>query len=329
MCQLAAYVGDRPIAKLLDSLRHQEAYVGGQATGLCVQAGDDFSLVKGVGSVDVVRTSTGINELTGTTGMAQSRFSINSKTKPQSNAVNTSHPWIDDMGRIALMHNGDITNYKEFWDALRGSHRFQSYIPEINYINDSEVALPIVSEEVSAGRSVPQALKVVIPKLKGMIILGVMDVEQPETVYIANWQQPCWVGVGDDEAMFCSSPIGFNDIRYDLATFEAPKNSLIKLTRGHTDITRLDHGRDVPQLRLNRNELERWILRRLEIGEISVFTLFYELLSANAEGLRVFAAEEWASIRDGGFGDTYQLFETFGVLIDEGKISERVTRSDD
>jgi glucosamine 6-phosphate synthetase-like amidotransferase/phosphosugar isomerase protein len=330
MCQLAAYVGDRPIAKLLlDSLRHQEAYVGGQATGLCVQSGDGFGLVKGVGSVDVVRASTGIDALSGTTGMAHSRFSINSKTKPASNSVDTSHPWVDDTGRIALMHNGDIANYKEFWADLRGRHRFQSYIPEINYINDSEVALHMVSEEVTTGRSVPQALRIVMPKLNGMVILGVIDAEQPETVYIANWQQPCWVGVGDDEVMFCSSPIGFKDVSYDLATFEAPKNSLIKLTRGRADLTRLDHGRDIPQLRLNRDELERWILQRLEKGETSVFTLFYELLGGEYAKPFGVGAEEWARIRDAGFGDTNQLFETLNVLVDEGKISERIRKSDD
>lgn len=330
MCQLAAYIGDRPIAKLLlDSLRYQEAYVGGQATGLCVQADDGFSLVKGVGSVDVVRAKTGIDDLVGTTGIAHSRFSINSKTKPLSNTVDAAHPWIDDTGRITLMHNGDISNYKTFWDDLRGRHRFQSYVPEIEFVNDSEVALHMVSEEVAAGRSVPQALRVVAPKLRGMVILGVMDAEQPETVYLANWQQPCWIGVGDDEAMFCSSPIGFKDVKYDLVTFEAPKNSLIKLTRGHADITRLDHSRDTPQLTLNRDELERWILRRLEKGETSVFTLFFELLTGEYAKPFGVSAEEWERIRDGGFGDTYQFFETLDNLVLEGKIGGKIVRCDD
>jgi hypothetical protein len=35
MCQLVAYLGDRAIAPLLiESLRYQEGYIGGQATGL-------------------------------------------------------------------------------------------------------------------------------------------------------------------------------------------------------------------------------------------------------------------------------------------------------
>jgi len=330
MCQLAGYVGDRPIAKLLlDSLRYQEALIGGQATGLCVQTDDGFSLIKGVGCVDVVRSSTRIDDLTGTTGIAHSRFSINSKTIPKSNIVDAAHPWIDDTGKISLMHNGDITNYKGFWEDLKGRHRFQSYVPEIDYINDSEVALHMVSEEVAAGRSVPQALRIVMSKLRGMVILGVMDAEQPETIYVANWQQPCWVGLGDDEAMFCSSPIGFSDIKYDLVTYEAPKNSLIKLTRGHADVTRLDNSRDTPQLTLNRKELQSWILGRLEKGETSVFTLFYELLSCEYAKSFGVSADEWVRIRDGGFGDTYQLFETLDNLVLEGKIGGRSVKSDE
>jgi hypothetical protein len=168
-----------------------------------------------------------------------------------------------------------------------------------------------------------------MPKLKGMVILGVMDVEQPETVYIANWQQPAWIGVGDDEAMFCSSPIGFKDIKYDLVTFEAPKNSLIKLTRGHADVTRLDNSRDAPQLTLNRHELEEWILKRLEPGETSVFTLYFELLLGGFAKPFGVSAEEWERIREGGFGDTYQFFETLDSLAAEGKIAGRVLRYDD
>ena len=71
MCQLAAYVGDRPIAPLLlRALELQEPYFGAHATGIGVI--DDGALVveKDYGHVARVRKTTAIESLGGTTGYA-------------------------------------------------------------------------------------------------------------------------------------------------------------------------------------------------------------------------------------------------------------------
>ena len=77
MCQLAAYIGDRDISKtLMDSLRHQEAYFGANATGMGTIDNGALHWIKAPGSVDHVIKNSEITGLTGTTGLAHSRLSM-------------------------------------------------------------------------------------------------------------------------------------------------------------------------------------------------------------------------------------------------------------
>ena len=54
MCQLAAYIGDRPIASLLlRAIEHQEGYVAGYATGLGVIDDGALRVEKDIGNFDI------------------------------------------------------------------------------------------------------------------------------------------------------------------------------------------------------------------------------------------------------------------------------------
>jgi glucosamine 6-phosphate synthetase-like amidotransferase/phosphosugar isomerase protein len=99
MCQLAAYVGSRPIAPLLlESLKLQQAYIGAHATGLAVVNEGVIEMVKGVGHVDHVRKTTSIDNLSGTTGIAHSRHSMNIVRDPKYNVQGGVHPWLVNDG---------------------------------------------------------------------------------------------------------------------------------------------------------------------------------------------------------------------------------------
>ena len=153
MCQLAAYVGDRPIAPLLlRALELQEPYLGAHATGLGVLDGDAIKIEKDFGHVARVRNATSIESLQGTAGIAHSRYNVSARKDPRYNTRAMAHPFLNDEGGLALMHNGTIYNYKAHWERLKGSHKFSSYVGEIDVITDSEVAVHMVSDALRMGR---------------------------------------------------------------------------------------------------------------------------------------------------------------------------------
>jgi glucosamine 6-phosphate synthetase-like amidotransferase/phosphosugar isomerase protein len=86
MCQLAAYVGDRPIAPLLlRAIELQEPYFGAHASGLGVIDNGMFRIEKDKGYVERVRKTTPIESLEGTTGMAHSRYNSRARDDPKYN----------------------------------------------------------------------------------------------------------------------------------------------------------------------------------------------------------------------------------------------------
>jgi glucosamine--fructose-6-phosphate aminotransferase (isomerizing) len=128
MCQLAAYIGDRPIARLLlEALKNQEPLYGAHATGMGVITGNQIEIVKGAGPVDYLKgRKPEIMEVKGTCAIAHSRYSSNARDNPGYNLDEMAHPYISDDGKIALMHNGVIMNYKELWKKLEEDHTFRS-----------------------------------------------------------------------------------------------------------------------------------------------------------------------------------------------------------
>jgi glucosamine 6-phosphate synthetase-like amidotransferase/phosphosugar isomerase protein len=332
MCQLAAYVGDRPIAPLLlRAIELQEPYVGGHATGLGVLDGESLKIEKDSGHVSRVRKTTTIETLQGTTGIAHSRYNDRARDDPMYNTRSMAHPFVNDEGDLALMHNGTIYNYKTHWERLREAHVFKSYSGEIGAITDSEIAVHMVSDSLKKGKGMEEALGSTAAELDGSFLLACIASEHPETLWIANWHQPCVVGVGDDEAMFCSSHIGFHEIRDELdRIFEPPKNSLLKLTRGKVEVTSLNTGKKIPRLMLNRNRLAGVILDILnEKGEFD-FMQIREALNPDgwAQGYGI-SNERWREVYRLGVRIVNPFIEVMDILLADGVIQEKVALKDE
>jgi len=325
MCQLAAYVGDRPIAPLLlKALELQEPLYGGHATGMGVLKNNGIMVVKAPGHLKHVVETTGIENLGGTCALAHSRYSDNARNNVDYNTTEMAHPFLSDDGRIALMHNGDIANYKELWTELRKSHVFRSHSTVVDDITDSEVAVHMLSDAVHQGMTMTEAFQSITPRLEGTFLFAAVHVGEPDTVYIANWYQPCYVAVGNDEAMFVSSRRGLGHVVDEMdRVFQPPKNSVIKLTRGGVEVTVMDGERSVPLMRMNWFKARRLVLAELEEkGRLDVRQLFYAL---HPEGWgRVFgmSPEAWRGHRRSGVYVMNPYFELLEELVADGELVE-------
>ena len=327
MCQLAAYVGDRPIAPLLlRTIELQEPYFGAHASGLGVINGGNLRVEKDAGHLAKVRGTTNIESLNGTTEIAHSRYNATARDDPRYNTMRMSHPFVDCTGTLCLMHNGGISNYKDHWERLRKEHVFTSYEAELDAITDSEIAVHMLEDAVKEGMFIEEGLRRMASQLTGSFLLACISTEHPETVWIANWHQPCVVAVGEDDAIFCSSHIGLSEVRHGLdRVFEPPKNSLVKLTRGHIEVMPLDPGRKVPGLRLDKNKLGRLIIdvlrQRDEVDFRNLWNILYPDSWAQAFGIK---PEEFKDLRKRGVGIVNPYIETLDMLIAEGKIRRRI-----
>ncbi|MFH2111549.1 MAG: hypothetical protein ABIJ47_09865 [Candidatus Bathyarchaeota archaeon] len=326
MCQLAAYVGSRDAAPiLLESLRLQEGYLGAHATDLATIHRRKIRLIKDNGPGDEVVKKTEIASLKGSTGIAHSRHSAAALKDSRCNLAQNAHPWLTEDGSAVLMHNGVISNFEEHWRRLEKSHVFESLVEELNYITDSEVAVHMLSDKVKEDAAFAEALRATANSLTGMVLLGAVTSSEPNAVYIANWNQPCYLGVGDGESMFASSRVGFSHLRDAFNVFRAPSNSLIKLTPGDAEITKLDAGRSFPDLTLDIAIFESHVKRLLEEkGELDSYDLLIPLLRKGYGEAYGVEQDAWRTLVRLGYGDANDLFEPLEQLARWGRIRRSV-----
>lgn len=324
-CQLAAYIGDRDLNKiLLDSIKEQEPLYGGHATGMGVLNGRDIDIVKAAGPVDHVKKVTEIGKLAGTCGMAHARYSDNAKDIDGYNLDEMAHPYISDDGRIALMHNGGIANYKELWKELEKDHTFRSWGEKVDDITDSEVAVHMLSDAYNEGMSMVEAFQHIAPKLTGTFLLCAINVEEPDTVYICNWYQPCYIALGKDEIMWSSSRRGLKHAGMD-RYFAPPKNSVIKMTRKGVEIHVMDPDREIPLLIMNEFKAKRMIKESLkEHGEIDVRILWYRFHPEGWADVYGVSSDDWQRYRKAGIYEMNTYFELLESMVEDGILVESI-----
>src|SRR3546814_100527 len=102
---------------------------------------------------------------------------------------------------LALVHNGIIENFRPLREGLeaRGRH-FESE-------TDTEVVAHLVSEQVEAGRSPEEAVKEVLPQLRGAFALAIAFRRFPDMLIGARLGSPLVVGYGEGETYLGSDAL--------------------------------------------------------------------------------------------------------------------------
>jgi glucosamine--fructose-6-phosphate aminotransferase (isomerizing) len=269
MCGIVGYVGPRDAAPiLLAGLRRLE-YRGYDSAGIALltEAGDVF-VEKKAGKLTNLTDHLNGSAPAGHPGIAHTRWA----THGRPNDLN-AHPHTDCTGRLALIHNGIIENYREIKERLlAGGHRFSSE-------TDTEVLAHLI-EQHYAGDLV-EAVRTALQEVRGAYAIGVMHTEHPDRIVGARMNVPLIVGLGDGEGFLAS------DVP---AILEHTKNVVI-LHEG--DIADVSAG-SVRILQMDGAEVERevthirWNIEAAEKGGFAHFTLkeIYEQPHAIQEALR-------------------------------------------
>lgn len=196
MCGIVGYTGrDQAVGYLIEGLRTLE-YRGYDSAGVEV-VGADGALhgVKCAGRVSALAERCETANLVGTAGIAHTRWATHGAPTDRN-----SHPHRDCSGRIAIVHNGIIENFRELRGYLRKSGH------ELASETDSEVVAHLI-EEAWAGAArgdLVAAVRNAVRRLEGSWALAVVCADAPDQIVCARNGSPLVVASTPDGAYAAS-----------------------------------------------------------------------------------------------------------------------------
>jgi glucosamine--fructose-6-phosphate aminotransferase (isomerizing) len=192
MCGIVGYTGPRDAGPvLLDGLRRLE-YRGYDSAGIALVTEDgDLFVEKRAGKVAVLTNALGGGPPTAGVGLGHTRWATHGRPSDLN-----AHPHSDCSGRITVVHNGIVENFRELRDELiaRG-HTLRSE-------TDTEVVAHLVEDAYDG--DLATAVRAALGRLQGAYALVVMHRDEPDRLVGARLNAPLIVGVGDGESFLAS-----------------------------------------------------------------------------------------------------------------------------
>ncbi|MCK5902429.1 MAG: glutamine--fructose-6-phosphate transaminase (isomerizing) [Cocleimonas sp.] len=212
MCGIVGAIAQRPVTEiLLEGLRRLE-YRGYDSAGVALlDSNHTIQCTRALGRVAALEEK--LKDITveqGTMGISHTRWATHGEP-----AERNAHPHMS-YDQIAVVHNGIIENY----EALRAQLIEKGY--PFQSETDTEVIAHLINDNMKTATSLFDAVNVTIKQLQGAYALGVISVEEPDTLIAAREGSPLIVGLG----------LGENFIGSDVQAMLPVTNRFIYLENG-------------------------------------------------------------------------------------------------
>ncbi len=191
MCGIVGYVGPREATEvLIEGLRRLE-YRGYDSAGVAVLNGTGIAVRKAVGRLSSLEKELASNGVHGGVGIGHTRWATHGAP-----SVVNSHPHVSYDGKLSIIHNGIIENYRELKNELVAEGiKFASD-------TDTEVVAHLVAREFQG--DLVKALATVLKRIRGAYALAVCHADQPDRIVATRMGSPLVLGLGDGENFVAS-----------------------------------------------------------------------------------------------------------------------------
>ena len=191
MCGIVGYLGKRQATEVLIEGLSKLEYRGYDSAGVAVNIGEELSVRKFKGRLQVLADDLTESPINGGLGIGHTRWA----THGEPSDVN-SHPHFNKEKTIAVVHNGIIENYLELREELqKEGYVFLSQ-------TDTEVVAHLVDKFYEG--NLLEAVYKATEKLRGAYALGVVCKDNNNELVAVRKDSPLIVGVGEDENFIAS-----------------------------------------------------------------------------------------------------------------------------
>ena len=200
MCGIIGIVAGSDVkSKILEGLKRLE-YRGYDSAGVAFMNNKNHSIhiYKKKGRVDELFSVLGEWRFDVFSGIGHTRWATHGEPSDFN-----AHPHMDENGKVAIVHNGIIENYKNLKETLKNKgHKFFSR-------TDSEVIAHLIEENLKNNTDNFSAFREAVKELDGSFAIVVLFKDEPGTLYAARKDSPLVIGLGEGENFIASDVPAF------------------------------------------------------------------------------------------------------------------------
>jgi glucosamine--fructose-6-phosphate aminotransferase (isomerizing) len=197
VCGIIGYVGSRAAKDLLLQGLERLEYRGYDSAGLALREEDGLDYVRAVGNLQNLKQVAGTNGSLSNHGLGHTRWATHGAVSERN-----AHPLTGcDHGRLAIVLNGIVENYRELKESLEADgHVFNSE-------TDAEVVVHLI--ERSYKGDLAEAVRAAYRELEGHFAFVVIHDDHHDLLIGSRRQCPLVVGVGEGEMFLASAVAAF------------------------------------------------------------------------------------------------------------------------
>jgi len=253
MCGIVGYIGQKKAQPILiDGLKRLE-YRGYDSAGIALIEEEGLIFEKSAGKINRLEEKIRGKDFGATCGIAHTRWA----THGEPNTIN-AHPHMDSLGKIAIVHNGIIENYRSLHEYLeKQGHHFRTD-------TDTEILVHLIEEYYEG--DLLEAVRTALVFVEGTYGIAVICKDNPREIVAARMGSPLVIGCGQDE----------NFVASDVSAIIAHTKKVVYLEEGEIalvnekdfQISTIDKVDITPEI----HEIE-WSLDAIEKGGYQHFML--------------------------------------------------------
>lgn len=196
MCGIVGYIGKKSVVEILTDGLSKLEYRGYDSSGVAINADGKIKVYKAEGKLqnlkDLLKGQTEETK-TATVGIGHIRWATHG-APTEANA----HPHTCSCGKLVIVHNGIIENFKELKeDLIKKGCKFCSQ-------TDTETVAHLIAEEFNVVKDLTEAVRLATKKIQGAYALGVMHQEMPDVLVATKRNAPLLIGIGEEEFFIAS-----------------------------------------------------------------------------------------------------------------------------
>ena len=237
MCGIVGYIGPRQAPEIvLQGLKRLE-YRGYDSAGIAALGDEgDIAIRRDVGKLANLEATLAAAPLAGHAAIGHTRWATHG-APTQRNA----HPHLSMNGRVVLVHNGIVENFKALRDELTAEG------VEFRSETDTEVIVQLAERYMAGGQSLEEAARHTLGHLEGANAVVLMSADQPDRIVCARIGNAGGItlGLGEGEMFIASDIPAILEYTRQMIFLESRQMAVI--TAGGYRVTDLDGRPVTPQ----------------------------------------------------------------------------------